>query len=416
MLASEDVQALLDGLVYKKRHSADCQERNNLKPWQQLTDNRKRCLCPYWSCGVHDRTAGFERKATGELSLERAKAVVKLRLETGNRAAVLTGQGKPIDEAIADFMGCTRDGGARQSSLSKYQTLMDQLQAFADWKGFRFLQELDQDAVIEFRAAWGDENAGYKRGRERTPGVPLWRAQSIYTCKRNAKTLRYFFQRGISRKWIKEDPTTILRFPKQRSSKSKEEVKYLDGVQFAAVLAQCDQFPRMTDYNKQRIKALVLVMRWTGLRMSDAVVLKADAITSDVLWLQTKKSSTAVQIPLHPDLVTALAKLQPYQGGYYFWNRRGDGSKASTPQGNFGKLLTEIFAAAGIPSDVHHVAHMLRNSFAVDLLERGVLMGTVSLMLGHRSVATTEKYYADFTKKYMDKAAAAMRTTWKLPE
>jgi site-specific recombinase XerD len=365
---------------------------------------------------VHDRAEGFKRKSTGEISLERAKAVVKLRLETGNRTATLPDHGTPIKDAIDDFMAYTKDGGARPPTLAKYQTLMDQLQAFADWKGLRYLQELNQDAVMEFRRAWEAPDAGYKRAREKRPGVPLWRTNSLGTCKRNAKTLRYFFQRGISRKWIADDPTGILRFPKQATSKTKEEVKYLTSDQFADVLSECDGFERMTEYNRQRIKALVLTMRWTGLRISDAVVLKADSIVGDVLRVRTKKASTDVQIPLHPDLTAALAKLQPYDGGYYFWNKRTDGSKPSTPQSNFGNQLAEVFGSAGVETDAHHVSHMLRNSFAVHLLEKGLPLETVSLMLGHQSVTTTERYYADFTRGYMDRAEARVRSVWALGE
>lgn len=152
---------------------------------------------------------------------------------------------------------------------------------------------------MEFRRAWESETAGYKQGRM-NDGRPLWRKQNLGTCRRSAKTLRNFFQRGISRKWISEEPTRILRFPKQITTKTKQQVKYLTPHQFAAALARCDTFVRMTSYNKLRIKALILTMRWTGLRISDAVVLNADNIKSDVLRVRTKKASTPVQIPLHP--------------------------------------------------------------------------------------------------------------------
>jgi site-specific recombinase XerD len=415
-MSTEELQAIFEGLAFRKRHTSTCQESNGVAEWQPL-DGRKRCSCPYWSCGVHDRAEGFKRKSTGEVSQERAEAVVKLRLETGNRTAALPGQGTPIKDAIEDFMDSTRvDGGARPSTLAKYRTIMDQLQAFADWKGFRYVQELNQDAVIEFRRAWEDADAGYKRGRERNPGFPLWRKSNIGTCKRNAKTLKNFFQRGINRKWISENPAAILRFPKTAASKSKEEVKYLTQEQFTKVLAQCDNFARMTEYNKDRIKALILTMRWTGLRISDAVVLKAGSITGGVLRVRTKKASTDVQIPLHPDLAAALAKLQPYEDGYLFWDKRASGSRASTPQNNFGTHLAEIFRDAGIESDVHHVSHMLRNTFAVHLLEKGLPLETVSLMLGHQSVTTTERYYTDFTTGYMDQAETKVRKVWALGE
>src|SRR4051812_28034571 len=91
-MLTPEAQAVLDGLEFKKRHTDDCRKRNGkdgreLGQWEQISDNRKRCSCPYWSLGVHDRAEGFKRKSTGEVSLERAKAVLKLRLETGNRTA-----------------------------------------------------------------------------------------------------------------------------------------------------------------------------------------------------------------------------------------------------------------------------------------------------------------------------------------
>jgi hypothetical protein len=130
-----DVQVVLDNLAFRKRHTRDCQTINGVAEWETL-DRRKRCACPYWSCGVHGRAEGFKRKSTGEISQDRAKAVVKLRLETGNRTAALPGQGTPIKDAIADFVDFIVDRGARESTLAKYRTLMDQLQAFADWKSY----------------------------------------------------------------------------------------------------------------------------------------------------------------------------------------------------------------------------------------------------------------------------------------
>jgi hypothetical protein len=158
-----------------------------------------------WFCGVFDAEKGFERRSSGESTLDRAKAVLRLRVESGSQSATLPGEGIPISEALDDFMQLTRDGGARESSIKKYRTLMDQLQAFADWKGFRFLDELDQDGVLEFRRAWEDPNAGYKRSAVREDGRPMWGTQSIGTCRRNAKIMRSFFERGIGRKWIREN-------------------------------------------------------------------------------------------------------------------------------------------------------------------------------------------------------------------
>jgi integrase len=190
-------------------------------------------------------------------------------------------------------------------------------------------------------------------------------------------------------------------------------VKYLTAAQFSLVLDECDGFSKqMPDYNKKRLRALILTMRYTGLRISDAVVLKAENIHGDVLHVLTKKASTPVQIPLHPELVSALAQLTPYDGGYFFWNRRDDSSKARTVQNNYARQLAEMFRNAGVATGARHVAHALRNSFAVDLLEKGLPLETVSLLLGHKNLATTESYYVDFSKGFMDRIEAKVRRIW----
>jgi len=46
-------------------------------------------------------------------------------------------------------MRYTKDGEAEESTMKKYQSLMDQLRAFADWKGFRYLREHHRSRSIE---------------------------------------------------------------------------------------------------------------------------------------------------------------------------------------------------------------------------------------------------------------------------
>jgi hypothetical protein len=147
------------------------QERH--KQWQHLSDSRKRCSCRYWACGVFDSEKGFERRSIGETTLERAKAVLRLRVKTGSRTATLPDHGTRIKDAVEDFMAYTADGGARESTLRKYQTLLDQLQAYADWNGLHYVHELNQDAVLEFRRAWEIEDAGYKRSAVNENQTPL---------------------------------------------------------------------------------------------------------------------------------------------------------------------------------------------------------------------------------------------------
>jgi site-specific recombinase XerD len=63
-----------------------------------------------------------------------------------------------------------------------------------------------------------------------------------------------------------------------------------------------------------------------------------------------------------------------------------------------------VFITAKIP-DGH--PHRFRDTFAVELLKAGVDIRAVQKALGHKSLTTTEKYYAPWNKSQqaiMDKA------------
>jgi len=64
---------------------------------------------------------------------------------------------------------------------------------------------------------------------------------------------------------------------------------------------------------------------------------------------------------------------------------------------------------AGIP-DGH--SHQLRDTFSVDLLQRGVSLETVSQLLGHISIKTTQKHYSPWVKTRQDALEAAVKETF----
>src|SRR5262249_14769198 len=101
-------------------------------------------------------------------SLDAARDVALKWLRIGNTSAVIEDDRRtPIRTAIEDYLRTVRDtnvdivsGAEPKGTLRKYQTLMDQLAAFCDDKGIRFIQELGQDEVLEFRRSWEDPKAG----------------------------------------------------------------------------------------------------------------------------------------------------------------------------------------------------------------------------------------------------------------
>jgi site-specific recombinase XerD len=409
MLTLAEVQAVLDRLDFRRSHTKACQSKNNVKRWGGL-DGRKRCACPYYSCGVHDVSEGFRRKSTDEITEEKARAVVKQRLETANPKATLPTSGTPIATATADFMHTVKSKEHTDRTYVKYRTLMDQLEAFCKHKGYTTIQSFDQDAMLQFWNDLGVETVEWKNGTK-------WTKNSLPTRKRLLKTMRLFFARCMRRGWITADPSEVVEITPEPRKKKKHQVKFLNREQMAKILDTLDsEYPGMTPYNKIRLKALILLMRWCGLRISDAVVLKVENIKGDVLLKETKKTKTPVQLPIPSELKSLLDQMTPYEGGFYFWDRRSENSNVATVEGNFGNLISKLFSKASIKENIRQVSHRFRNTFAVHLLSKGVPLETVSLMLSHKNISTTEDYYADFAKGYMDRAEQMVRKVWDLKD
>jgi integrase len=101
------------------------------------------------------------------------------------------------------------------------------------------------------------------------------------------------------------------------------------------------------------------------------------------------KTGSPLSVKLPKDLIK---KLNELPGKEYFF-RSGKG-KLATVVGNLRSTLASVFKLAGVKGHPHR----FRDTFAVQLLEQDVPIRTVSLLLGHTSIRTTEKHYAHFVR------------------
>jgi integrase len=112
-------------------------------------------------------------------------------------------------------------------------------------------------------------------------------------------------------------------------------------------------------------------------------------------WLSfsRKKTDNPVQIPLLPPAIEVLDKMNPK------WRSGGD--KPLLPVVSSPKLnayLKEIADACGIKKNI--TTHVDRRTFATSvLLFNNVPLETVSKLLGHRNVKTTQIYARCFSRR-----------------
>ena len=123
-----------------------------------------------------------------------------------------------------------------------------------------------------------------------------------------------------------------------------------------------------------------------------------------------QKTGTHVSTPLKLDVAQELLAVLNGNPKYVFWT--GNGLESSTVT-HWQDDMRTLFKAAGIESNGHVRSHRLRDTFAVDLLSKGVPMEEVSKLLGHESIKTTERSYAKWVKRRQDRLDKLVRGTWK---
>jgi len=120
---------------------------------------------------------------------------------------------------------------------------------------------------------------------------------------------------------------------------------------------------------------LILVLYHTGMRLSEALNLKAEDITDNYIHLYRTKSGKARAIPIHTAISEVLIRFinKPKLTVYGYENQ-------------FRRLRKQL----GLPKEAR--LHDLRHTFATNLCEKGVSVDVVSKLLGHSNIQTTLIY------------------------
>jgi integrase/recombinase XerD len=194
--------------------------------------------------------------------------------------------------------------------------------------------------------------------------------------------IRFLYKVTLKRDWNIDDAIPACRKPQKLPVvMSQDEV---------------NRFLGAIDNPKHRV--ILTVCYATGLRISEAVRLTAEAIDSQrmVIRVDAGKGRKDRYVMLSPKLLDILRaywrKARPQQ-----WLFPGDlpGQPISTSAVEF--VCRQVREQAAIAKPV--TPHSLRHAFAVHLLESGTDVRTIQLLLGHRSLSTTARYLRLATSK-----------------
>ena len=124
-----------------------------------------------------------------------------------------------------------------------------------------------------------------------------------------------------------------------------------------------------------------------------------------------QKTGTHVSVPIPPNVAKEVLSVPNESTEFVFWNT-GTGKEQSTVT-KWQHDLRKLFKDAGISSQGNMLSHRLRDTFAVDLLEKGVPLEEVSKLLGHESIKTTERHYSKWMKGRQDRLDRLVTEAWK---
>lgn len=91
------------------------------------------------------------------------------------------------------------------------------------------------------------------------------------------------------------------------------DVKPYTPHELAEIMAAVEEYPNWGIYKtntRERVRAFILTLRWTGMRIGDAIQLSRSKVAKGKITLRTEKNGKRVSVPMHPDLEAALAKIQ----------------------------------------------------------------------------------------------------------
>jgi site-specific recombinase XerD len=210
--------------------------------------------------------------------------------------------------------------------------------------------------------------------------------------------LRSFFKFCMDSGWIQDNPARLLKAPKV---KQKPTLPF-SPEEWEKVLWATELYPDRPKGRRAQVKAFILLLRHSGLRIGDAVSLEAKRIRDGKLLLYTAKAGTPVWLPLPEEVVSALQRIP--DPDRFFWSGIG---KLKSAVADWQRTLAKLFKLAGVKGH----AHMLRDFFAVDLLNHGVSLENVAALLGN-TVRIAEKHYAPWVKSRQDSLERAVKATW----
>jgi site-specific recombinase XerD len=231
----------------------------------------------------------------------------------------------------------------------------------------------------------------------RQPGVKV-RGQSAGTLKKNTQNYHLIALRSFLKYLMKRN---ISSLSPDRIDLAKIKERSLDLISVGELNRLLEAPLKNNENNKKddtlknsRDKAILELFFSTGLRLSELCSLNRDLdLSKDEFSIRGKGEkvrvvflSESAKVAIREYLKNRKDLDEPL---FIQYSRNGSGSNRLTPR-SIERIVKYYAIKAGISKKV--TPHVIRHSFATDLLSNGADIRSVQMMLGHANIATTQIY------------------------
>lgn len=242
-----------------RRHTSDCPFFG--KPRSAKGSRSCKSHCPIW---VQGTLRGEPIRRSLDLTSWEAASDRVLGWDASGTIGVVKPDVPTVKEAVQKFFADATARKPAASTISKQKNVLEKrLLPWCESHGCRLLKNLDVDALRRFRATW--------------PDAPI-------TAQRNLERLRNFFRFCLDTRWIDSNPAKAVKPPKVTQSPTLP----FEPEDFEKLVAAYDEFSTKGPYrtgNRTRLKAMLLWLRHSGLRIRDAATLERSRVRDGKLFL-----------------------------------------------------------------------------------------------------------------------------------
>ncbi|MEP7352520.1 MAG: site-specific integrase [Acidobacteriota bacterium] len=211
---------------------------------------------------------------------------------------------------------------------------------------------------------------------------------------KDIELLRQLFEFCRDRDWMSKNPARAVKIPRVREA---NQVVPYTGEEVISIIGACHKIGR-SSYERLRAHAMILLMRYAGLRISDVVTLEHGHLHGNHIKKRAVKNGKLINVEVPGSVLDALDRLPmpkaaPNTNKRYFYS---DSTGSRTLVKAAWRTLRAVFKASGVMA-AH--PHRFRHTLASNLIAKGVPIGIVASALGDNQT-TIERYYGKWTPEF----------------